>query len=321
MADRREYSTITPKYLWEVLHAKQGRSGEASALSVEILSDLDTQNFTNTDVAERHGEIAAIAMMTSFSAFKQARDWEHGLPFLLRTAQAITDHYPIEDEPAAAIQRGNYWDPVYGAESAQRITARHIAKFYDMMSILTGNEQLFALANGLKVAMNEKTVSSNEHARFELIGIIDKPTTFYKIVRAAYEEFMKDYGYDSPVESVDQIVTVTTKVLGRAFAEKDWKTVQWCLTNLKIALQKKPELWRFIVKELGKNFIPNKKEQLVDEKLRAWTVEAHSSEELLMLLTQLEGMVFLGLGHGEVIELQSTEFSQTSLKLDAERYL
>lgn len=310
MAKPVELSTITPRHLWIDLHVTQGRTQAASDLGARVLASIDTEHFTNfgedNQVANRHGEIASIVHKTSLAVFKRAEDWQVAGPYLIRAAQVAADHYPIADTLAMATAIGDYWDPVYGLESAQRICAADLAKLYEILSALTGNEELYGLAHGLKTILSETTVPSNDHERFDLIGIIDKPTTFYATARAAYEQFLKNYGYDSPVESVDQIVTVSSKMFGRAFAEKDWRTLRLCTQMLRIALMKQPHNWRFIAKEVAKNFSLKQKSHIVDEKLSSWAVTARSSEELLVVINQLESMTYLGLGHGEAVELQSS---------------
>lgn len=308
MPKRYELDEITPSYLWNDLHIK-GRTVDASDLSEQVLASIRTQGgtserFTDMNVAERHGEIAAITMVTSLAAFQRAPAWPAAEEFLVRATQTAAHHYPLGHDTEEASLRGDYWDPVYGEESAQRIAAGHLVKLYDILSALTHNVELQALSTGLKTFLCEGSSDNQDQARFDLIHTIGKNSSQYTLVRAAYQEFMKRFGFESSVESLDQIVTVTSKVLGKAFAEKDMKTVLWCLTTMKIALQKQPNLWKFIAKEIAKNFDPKIKERLSKNKLDEWSDLARSSEELLALITQLEGMVFLGLGHGAAIALQ-----------------
>lgn len=301
-----ELEQISPKDLWQGMHLR-GKSQQASDLGAEILSQLPIQDFRGMRVAQRHGEIAAITEKTSLAVAKRAQSWSVAEQYLIRAGQTVVDHYPVGYTPAEARLRGDYWDPVYGQESAQRICAAHMAELYEILSTLTDSPELGALMHGLRTVLTDQTVSSREHERFDLIGIIEKPTSFYKNVRAAYEEFLKHYAFGSEVESFDQIVTVTTMVLGRAQAEGDWSTVRLCLSTLKVAVTQHPEKWKFIVSQVIKNFSLSKKAQILDSKLRDWAVGARSSQDLHEVIRQLEQLEFLGLGHGTAVKLQSAQ--------------
>jgi hypothetical protein len=200
--------------------------------------------------------------------------------------------------------RGNYWDPVYGKESAQRIAAGDVAKLYDLLSVICRNEELFHLAAALRTVLSEKTVSSHQHERFELIRILEKPTTYYKVIQSTYQEFMRRYGFESPEQSLNQITTVTARVLGRAMAEKDMPTVRDCLHTLKSVVQIDRSLWKFVIKEIGRHLVPSLQPGLVDQKLTNWAAAASSSEELLSLIHNLEKLVFIGMGDDQVASLK-----------------
>lgn len=187
MASRQsELEHVTPKYLWEELHVKHGQTALAASLAGEVLDGIDTRHFSDYAVAQRHGEIAAITMMTSMSASKKSADWQTAEPHIIRAANTVLEHYPLGSSEDDAQLRGNYWDPVYGKESAQRIAAGDVAKLYDLLSVLCRNDELFHLASALRTVITEKTISSHEHERFELIRIIEKPTTYYKVLQATY---------------------------------------------------------------------------------------------------------------------------------------
>lgn len=305
MANReQELDRITPEELWDRHLA--GDSAGASQHSQEIIDQLPIHAFQNMRVAKRHGEVARIGQQTSMAVVKRAEQWQDAKPYLVQAARMVHQHYPIGDTPQEARLRGRFWDRVYDKESAQRITARDMITMYMVLDQLVDTSNLSGLSVGLRFALSDENPSLTGEPklpeRFDLIRTIEQGGN-YPSSRAAYIEFIDQFGFDSEVESIDQIITVSTIALGQAVDQADWRTVAICLNTLRIAYWRQPQRGRFILSELKKNISQNKKNAVLLNKLREWSPQAQEDLEVLEVIANLEQMVFFGLGKERVARL------------------
>lgn len=303
MAVNPEWSQISPQEVWE--QHLRGDSRLAALRSVTILAHLDHQDFRNGELAERHGEFARIAQQTSLAAAKRSGSWGTARPYLLHAAKIVRDHYPLGQDFTTAQRRGNYWDPVYGLESAQRIAGRDILHLYQVLRLLTGSTELTSLSQALLTTLTQAERAAGEaeqRQRFDLIRTIESRE--YQVAKLAYLEFLRQYGFDRPVESVDQIITVSSIALGRAVDAADLRTIGRCLDTLRRAGQRQPGRWRFILGELQKNVSQRVKHAQLRHKLAAWGRHAERDPQLERVVTELEQLVFYGLGHNHVARLK-----------------
>lgn len=301
MAKRPDLEKLTPTQVWEMHLA--GNSAHASELSWAVLHTISLADQYDLDTANRHGEFSRISQQTSMAVFKRADTWRDARPYLLRAGKVVSNHYPIGEAPIEASIRGRLWEPVYGEESAQRICAQDMLAMYAAMHQLVDSPTLYSLSIGLQAVLsNEHAMESAEHERFDLIHAIRNDKR-YDVARFAYTDFLRKYGFGSEVESVDQIITVSAVMFGRALDEGDTNTIGKSLQTLLLAFGKTPAQGKFILSELKKNFSQNRKDAILRAKLEAWAAAAREDGDVLLIINNLERMTYLGLGNGQVARL------------------
>ena len=143
-------SQLSPSEIWNEFHIKQNRSGEASKLALKELELIDIKQFTDESQADSHGEYARIAEVTGVSAAKKSAEWLEAREHVLRSLQVVLENYPLADTADEATLRGNYWEKVYGDESAQLICLRDIFHLVSMLSEVFSIADLSDFVAGIK---------------------------------------------------------------------------------------------------------------------------------------------------------------------------
>jgi hypothetical protein len=295
MATVEKLSTITPQHLWDELHVQKRQTDQASRLARQVLFEIETENFTDRSVAERHGEIARIAMVTSTAMLKNSTNWLQAKHYLIRSSHTVIDHYPLAATAEEAKKRGLYWQPVYRSESAQWICAQEVAAFFRNVNTLVDQPTLLSLAVGLEHLLDQKNTPDE---RFDLIRSIKAGDYFN--ATGAFRFFCREFGIDSQFADLDQIVTLSTIMMGKAAAHFDLQTYLLGVTNLKNAFQKQPSLGKFILSQLRKNTFFNLHQKMIEHRFGKWKELAVDDSEVKKVIEQLESLRFLGLSGGEV---------------------
>lgn len=301
MAKRPDLEKLTPEQVWG-MHLS-GSSVQASELSWAVLNTISLADQYDIPASNRHGEFSRIAQQTSMAVFKRAESWQLARPYLLRAGKVVSNHYPVGEAPIEATLRGRLWEPVYGEESAQRICAQDMLIMYSALNQLVETPTLHSISIGLQAVLSNKlTMESAEYERFDLIHTI-RDDKRYDVAKFAYTDFLRKYGFDSETKSIDQIITVSTVMFGRALDTVDTQTIGKCLQTLLLAFGKTPGQGKFILAELKKNFSQSSKNAVLRAKLERWSAAAREDADVLQVIKNLERLTYLGLGNGQVARL------------------
>ncbi len=289
-------STSSVAEIWK-LHVEQGESAEAARMANGVLSEIETDAFSNYAEASRHGEYARLTEVTSLAAAKKSRSWVEAREHLMRSVETVLNNYPLANNELEAKKRGNYWEAVYGDESAQLICLRDVLHLMQVLAKVLAYDELGKFVVGLANLLTKLSDEKNGE-RFGLIFLTEEAA--YKEAQAAYKRFITDFGLESKSYSPDQLVTVTSRFLGRAVETKDFIQVGECLNVLLFSLRSEPKLRQFIIKELAKNLALVYRNKFLDDKYQAWSAEAAKDDQIKEKINQLLKNTLLGLGQDKL---------------------
>lgn len=282
--------------LWNNLHIKQGKSGEASEIAHKILQTIDTKNFTDKNEVKDHGEYARVAEVTGLAAARKSLLWLRAKKHLLRTLDVTSRSYPLAATEEEARRKGNYWEGVYENQSAQLICLRDVLHLAQFLTKLVSTDELKSFLGGI----NELLFKLSEEKQGECFALIflteEAP---YEQAKAAFAKFSEKFGLQKPETDPNQVITVTTRFLARAVSEKDFGQVEECQELLWRCFRANPSLGKFTIVELAKNLAKVYANQLVELRYEAWSKKAVGDEEIKQKINQLQQNNFVGLGRNE----------------------
>lgn len=224
---------LTPKYLWETLHVIRGETALAAALASSELHTVDTQDFSDLSQANRHGELARIAVVCHTTAARRSRDLESARVHLTQATQDLVASYPLSVTQKDAEVRATYWEPVYGEENAPLMCLRDTVKLIELLHfVFPDNSQLLAIKNAFLRLLLEQTGSGTQ--RFDLISSVERSE--YPKAREAFITFIRDFGTTSKFKQYDQILTVIGEMARRALEQKSVKDCLMCANHFFITL-------------------------------------------------------------------------------------
>ena len=283
--------------LWEDLHIKQGKSSEASQKAHEVLQEIDTQDFSDFSQAKDHGEYARISEVTGLAAAKKSKDWSEAREHLLRSLEVTLNNYPLAETEDLAKRKGNYWEKVFGEQSAQLICLRDVLHLSQVLAQIMSTEELEKFTAGL----NELLIKLSDEMKGERFGLIFLAEEGeYSKAQVAYQRFVSEFGSQSESYDADQLITTASRFLGRAVEEKDFSQVGDCLNTLLLSLRREPRLRIFLIKELSKNLAKLYKDKFLSNRYESWSPEAKKDEELNQKINNLLRSTLVGLGEEKV---------------------
>lgn len=280
--------------LWNNLHIKQGRSGKASEKAYEILQSIDTKNFTNQAEAKDHGEYARVAEVAGLAAARKTPLWVRAKKHLLRALDVTSKNYPLGTTVDEANLKGNYWETVYGGQSAQLTCLRDVLHLAQFLTKLVPSDELNSFLGGINELLF-KLSDEKQGECFALIFLTEEAP--YERAKAAYAEFSDKFGLQKPEIDKNQVITVTSRFLSRAVSEKDFAQVEECQGLLWSCLKTEPSLRVFTVLELVKNLAKVYANELLERKYETWSKKANKDIVLQDKIKQLLSLAFVGLGN------------------------
>jgi len=257
-------SQPTPEELWTEMHVKQGKSAAASAEAAAIVDVLNTNDFSDPRVTKLHGEYARIAAVTGLAATKKAESWPETREDLLRTIQVIVDHYPLAADAKTATKKGNYWEGVYGEQSAQLICLRDVLHLAQVLKQILSDKEIEKWMGGLEKLL--KKLNSDSGEKFALIFLTEEAE--YQTASHSYREFLSVFGPQTEMYDANGFITVSAKMLGRAVDQLDLNTIITCLRAINDAAKSTPSLSKFALKELAANFSKLMKNRSLRKKIK-----------------------------------------------------
>lgn len=290
--------------LWYGKHVQQNKSGEAAKQAIEALRALDTEDFSNTEVAEAHGEYARIAAVTALSAVKKAKSWEEARVYLHMALDTVLAEYPLGKTEAEAAVRGEYWQPVYGEHWAQLSALMDVLELSKVLVALYPESETFAYFRCVHHALFE-LVTDSQKTR-EMLVLMIKHGDF-DLAGQAYGEYQAGYGQDTPQFSPDQWITLTTSMIGRYLDAKLFGQAKQLVVELGTVLMHQKGLSFFGVREFFKNISEKQKLVQLDKKMITWYAQgARDDSETRQKLGVLFEHVFVGMGERVVALEQNT---------------
>jgi hypothetical protein len=291
--------------LWDELHVLRGESAHAAKLAIDQLIMLAKQDLQKESVRNAHGEYARIAHKASGAVVKRSPTYASAASHLRIAGWTIVDHYPVGKTEHTAQERGELWDPVYGNESAQRICAQDMLEYFQIMTYIAQSDELHLSAVGLTHYLEKIIQQQGDSERFDYIKTIKQDS--FKDAIEAYEAFLQRFGLRSEVKDLDQVITLSAIMFGRALDHADAKAVALSLNTIRAAVMQQRSLLGFAVGQLKKNFSYERRQIGLNKKLSSWSEAAKNDDAFLALVKELESLRFLGTGKKNVIPLRPDE--------------
>ena len=286
--------------LWQGKHVQENASATAATEAAESLASLDTEQFSNLEVAEQHGEYARIAVMAALSAVKKAESWEEAREYLLLALSTVQDHYPLATDAGEAEKRDEYWEPVYGENWAQLSALMDVLELSKLLVTLYPEKETFAYFRAVHQALFE-SIASAEKNREILVLMINHGT--FEVAVDAFEEYSATYGPESEQFSVDQWITLATLMSGRYLDRGMLSQSKNIVVSLGKVLITQKGYSLFGVREFFKNISEKQRVARLDKQMATWYVDGASDDtDVRARIEALCDAVFVGLG-SEVTEL------------------
>lgn len=289
----------TPEELWKVLHVAQNRSAQAAALAKSETLQLDTQDFSNEEVAQAHGEYARIWAVTALSAAKKSGKWPEAREQLLLAIEAVLMCYPLAGTAEKAQVRGEYWNAVYGEQNAQLAAARDVFELSKVLAGILSEHQVISWMSSLQQVLTELQTQA-EGKRELLVSLIKHAD--YDTALQAFNEYHTEHWIGSEDFSADQAITLYSIHLGRLLDAGAFKEARKVFAYYIQLLVTQKGFSLFGVKELISNISKERKASFLLWRYRTWYTEAWKDQEFLEQVSKLLGQTFLGTG-SSVLEL------------------
>ena len=290
--------------LWQGFHIKKNDSAQAADQAAEALHALDTENFTNTEVATAHGELSRITAVLALSAVKKAKNWEEARQYLLLSLETVQTSYPVAKTYDQAKIRGEYWDPVYGDSWAQLSALMDVLELAKVLVVLYPEAESFAYFRAVHEALF--TIIADTEKNREILVLMIKHGEF-ELAQEAYQEYQSLYGPESKAFSPDQWITLTTLMIGQFFGHSQVAEARKLSGELGKVLIHQKGMSFFGIREFFKNMSPSRGQRQLDSKLIGWYSEGVKTDpDVRKQVEALFDHVFVGVGE-EVQYLNTKE--------------
>lgn len=290
---------ITPRIAWaEHVH---GNSKAAAILATVEAEKLDTQDFTNFEVARLWGEFSRIAAVAALSVVQRANPLQvtEILQFLTLALEVANTSYPLATTEGTAVRRGSYWEGVYGEqESTQLICLRDLVKLSMVLEVLYPGSEMSSFSSGMQ-GVAAKLIETNSE-RFALIYKIEYAD--YATAYRSYKEFLEFYSAQKV--PVIQAVDVVSRFLGRTVDAHDVPVIKDVLIVLSRIWNENSSARINITEELTRNFSQKAKWWSIKTKLKMVRGKVKQNENLLRLVEELISTQYVGVGQGEAIKIK-----------------
>ncbi len=265
MSDDKE---ITPQYLWEELHVRQGDSLKAALLAfgqIEGLypAEVPQEEWVQAE-AEKLYEFGRIAVVTALSAVEEESDPEQAKALLDHALTVLLAAYPLAVSPEKAEKKAQYLD-LSDKITDRIIYLRDTVKLLEVLQILLPEDQeLTSLMGG--VCQLTAELADDREDRFALIYLMERGD--YDQATEAYQQFLEMYGLGSEIQDNDQIITVSARMMGRAVDEGDVSQIERCISNIRRVCDQDASLAKFAIDEIEANSSAQSKQAKLQEKIR-----------------------------------------------------
>lgn len=215
---RTEQEKELNNLIYNVFHLQYGLTDFAADIAAIYLDNhIETQNFTNMNVASGHGEFAHQAGNLSVSAARKAGDKKTAIVYASQAATVMLGHYPLGKDKEEVQRRNQYWEPVFDGETNAQIRAlRDYMKLLDVVGDLADDQRPSIMVQAILHELHNNE-SSLYQERGYLITLIER--VGYKDALQAYRQFILTHGMWMMRHDRQEFAIVTAKMLSRVERE------------------------------------------------------------------------------------------------------
>lgn len=203
----------------------------------------------------------------------------------------LLEHYPVSAERSEASKRSNYWEgAVIENQSAQLICLRDMLSLLEFVAKVAPSEEIDNLNRQILALLLALSEEKSEEI-FALISLIEK-ADYQKSVEA-FKVYSEKY-CSVENQSLDQIITVSTRFLERTVKENSPKDGVLALENIFKVLVKDKSYLKRIVLDMAKAIFPSLRDKVVVDAAQKIRKENTGGEELQNQISKLLKLSFVG---------------------------
>lgn len=286
--------------IWDK-HAKKDDSASAARDALAKLAALESSDLNSSKSKKEFVDTVRQALVLSKSAALKTPP-EEASCHLQNAIEVLLGHYPVSNDEAMARERGKDWDnTIFENQSAQLVCLRDMLSLLEFVAKVAPSEEINNLTKQILVLLLELS-EENFLEVFALISLIEKAD--YQRAAEAFKVYSTDYCFSDKNPGLDQIITVSTRFLERAIQAKDHINGILALENIFKVFSKDQGFAKRITIDMAQALFPSLKEKIVEgaaDKIRGASA---SREKLQELISELFKLAFVGVGDGQVKELQ-----------------